>query len=98
MSPLLPQARRLIAAACLLFLASGAWFGLVAARAIPASAAVPVGFPVHETLARVSSELVATRFRADTLYQQAREADKASSHYAELLVRAEGKLNQCGTF
>lgn len=31
----------------------------------------------------------------DRLYREAREADRASAHYAELWLRAEGRLDYC---
>ena len=104
-SPLLSQARRLIAAACLLFLVSGAWFGLVAARSSHPTWADGVT-AVRDT---VFDLLRAERRRADSLdvrghglYQEMRVYMLAADQFARRTMLAEGRLNAekaaCGSW
>lgn len=98
--------RRLIVSTCLLFLASGVWFGLVAARPSVererTRADQLAARPVHRLLASVSSQLAVERFRNDTLYAQARQADRMTAAAITRQMIAEGRLSQekaaCGSW
>ena len=97
-SPLLPQARRLIAAACLLFLVSGAWFGLVAARSSHptwADGVTAVRDSVFDRLKATQQERDSLKAARESAYRDARRADRASAYYADRMIRAEGERDQC---
>lgn len=97
-SPLLPQARRLIAAACLLFVASGAWFGLVAARANHptwADGITAVRDSVFDRLKAERTRADSLKAAGETAYRDARRSDRVSAYYAERMIRAEGERDQC---
>lgn len=104
-SPLLPQARRLIALACLLFVASGAWLGLVAARSSHPTWADGIT-AVRDS---VYDRLKAERVRADSLkvardaaYRDMRTYMLAADGYEAKVKMAEGRLSQekalCGSW
>lgn len=98
---LLPRARRLIAAACLLFVAAGTWFGLVAARTSHptwADGVVAVRDSVYDRLKAEHQRADSLSRSRDGIYRAMRVYMLAADMYEAKAKWAIGRLDQCRAY